>query len=51
MENCVARIMRACCNLGNANPIVSCHNQGADDNSNILKEIVKRDGADMMCAR
>ena len=45
MENRLNRFMRACCDLGDANPIVSVHDQGAGGNGNVLKEIVEPAGA------
>jgi len=45
MENRMNRLMRACCDLGEKNPIVSVHDQGAGGNGNVLKEIVEPAGA------
>ena len=45
MEQKVNRVIRACCELGSANPIVSIHDQGAGGNCNVLKEIVEPSGA------
>jgi phosphoribosylformylglycinamidine synthase len=45
MENRMNRLMRACCDLGDHNPIVSVHDQGAGGNGNVLKEIVEPAGA------
>ncbi|CAM9462984.1 unnamed protein product [Ascophyllum nodosum] len=45
MENRLNRLMRACVELGEANPIVSLHDQGAGGNGNVLKEIVDPAGA------
>lgn len=45
MENRMNRLMRACCDLGERNPIVSVHDQGAGGNGNVLKEIVDPAGA------
>jgi phosphoribosylformylglycinamidine synthase len=45
MENRMNRLMRACCDLGEKNPIVSVHDQGAGGNGNILKELVEPVGA------
>jgi len=39
MENKLNRVVRACVELGEANPIVSIHDQGAGGNCNVLKEI------------
>mmetsp|Transcript_28549 Transcript_28549/g.60527 ORF Transcript_28549/g.60527 Transcript_28549/m.60527 type:complete len:1339 (+) Transcript_28549:125-4141(+) len=46
MENRMNRLMRACCDLGEENPIVSVHDQGAGGNGNVLKEIVEPAGAE-----
>ena len=45
MEQKVNRVLRACVELGDANPIVSIHDQGAGGNCNVLKEIVEPAGA------
>mmetsp|Transcript_5480 Transcript_5480/g.13028 ORF Transcript_5480/g.13028 Transcript_5480/m.13028 type:complete len:1217 (-) Transcript_5480:58-3708(-) len=45
MENRMNRLMRACCDLGDKNPIISVHDQGAGGNGNILKELVEPVGA------
>jgi phosphoribosylformylglycinamidine synthase len=45
MENRLNRLMRACCDLRDKNPIVSCHDQGAGGNGNVLKEITEPAGA------
>ncbi|UCG87668.1 MAG: phosphoribosylformylglycinamidine synthase, partial [Gemmatimonadota bacterium] len=45
MEQKVNRVIRACVELGNGNPIVSIHDQGAGGNCNVLKEIVDPAGA------
>ncbi len=45
MEQKVNRVLRACVELGDANPIVSIHDQGAGGNCNVLKEIVEPLGA------
>jgi len=45
MENRMNRLMRACCDLGPNNPILSVHDQGAGGNGNVLKEIVDPAGA------
>jgi phosphoribosylformylglycinamidine synthase len=45
MEQKVNRVIRACCELGEDNPIVSIHDQGAGGNCNVLKEIVEPAGA------
>ena len=46
MENRMNRLMRACCDLGDRNPIISVHDQGAGGNGNVLKEIVEPAGAE-----
>jgi len=46
MENRMVRLMRACCDLGDKNPIISVHDQGAGGNGNILKELVEPVGAE-----
>jgi phosphoribosylformylglycinamidine synthase len=46
MENRMGRLMKACCDLGDKNPIVSVHDQGAGGNGNVLKEIVEPAGAE-----
>jgi phosphoribosylformylglycinamidine synthase len=45
MEQKVNRVIRACVELGDANPIVSIHDQGAGGSCNVLKEIVDPEGA------
>ena len=45
MEQKVNRVIRACVELGDANPIVSIHDQGAGGDCNVLKEIVHPRGA------
>jgi phosphoribosylformylglycinamidine synthase len=45
MEQKVNRVLRACVELGDRNPIVSVHDQGAGGNCNVLKEIVEPAGA------
>ena len=45
MEQKVNRVIRACVELGDRNPIVSIHDQGAGGNCNVLKEIVSPSGA------
>jgi phosphoribosylformylglycinamidine synthase len=45
MEQKVNRVIRACAELGDQNPIVSIHDQGAGGNCNVLKEIVAPAGA------
>ncbi len=45
MEQKLNRVIRACAELGDENPIVSIHDQGAGGNCNVLKEIVNPAGA------
>ncbi len=45
MEQKLNRVIRACAELGDKNPIVSIHDQGAGGNCNVLKEIVHPAGA------
>jgi phosphoribosylformylglycinamidine synthase len=45
MEQKVNRVIRACVELGNENPIVSIHDQGAGGNCNVVKEIIYPAGA------
>ncbi|MBT8462418.1 MAG: phosphoribosylformylglycinamidine synthase, partial [Gemmatimonadetes bacterium] len=45
MEQKVNRVLRACVEMGDDNPIVSIHDQGAGGNCNVLKEIVEPAGA------
>jgi phosphoribosylformylglycinamidine synthase len=46
MENRMNRLVRACIEMGDRNPIVSIHDQGCGGNGNVLKEIVEEKGAD-----
>lgn len=41
MESKMNKVIRACVELGDKNPIVSIHDQGAGGNGNVLKEIVE----------
>ncbi|HEX9885585.1 MAG TPA: phosphoribosylformylglycinamidine synthase [Longimicrobiales bacterium] len=45
MEQKMNRVIRACVEMGELNPIVSIHDQGAGGNCNVLKEIVEPEGA------
>ena len=45
MENRMNRVLRACIELGDKNPIISIHDQGAGGNGNVLKELVDPLGA------
>lgn len=41
MENKLNRVVRACIELGDGNPILAIHDQGAGGNGNVLKELVE----------
>ncbi|XP_017056389.1 phosphoribosylformylglycinamidine synthase [Drosophila ficusphila] len=41
MENKLNRVVRACLELGEQNPILAIHDQGAGGNGNVLKELVE----------
>ena len=45
MEQKLNRVLRACIEMGNDNPIVSIHDQGAGGNCNVVKEIIYPEGA------
>jgi phosphoribosylformylglycinamidine synthase len=45
MEHKVNRVIRACIEMGDENPIVSIHDQGAGGNCNVVKEIIYPAGA------
>jgi phosphoribosylformylglycinamidine synthase len=45
MEQKVNRVIRACVEMGDTNPVVSIHDQGAGGNCNVLKELVEPEGA------
>ena len=45
MEQKLNRVIRACIELGDANPIISIHDQGAGGNCNVLKELIYPAGA------
>ena len=45
MENRMNRVIRACADMADRNPIVSIHDQGAGGNGNVLKEICDPLGA------
>lgn len=47
MENRLNRLIRACVELGDLNPIVSIHDQGAGGNGNVLKELTAPHGAEV----
>lgn len=40
MEQKVNRVIRTCVELGDSNPIISIHDQGAGGNCNVVKEII-----------
>ena len=44
MEQKMNRVIRACVEMGEHNPILSIHDQGAGGNGNVLKEIVEPKG-------
>ncbi|XP_067622057.1 phosphoribosylformylglycinamidine synthase isoform X2 [Eurosta solidaginis] len=41
MENKLNRVVRACIEMGEDNPILAIHDQGAGGNGNVLKELVE----------
>jgi len=45
MEQKLNRVIKACVELGEKNPIISIHDQGAGGSANVLKEIVDPKGA------
>ena len=45
MEQKLNRVIRACVEFGNDNPIISIHDQGAGGNCNVVKEIIYPAGA------
>lgn len=47
MESKVNRVIRACIEMGDDNPIESIHDQGAGGNANVLKEISEPAGAEI----
>ena len=44
MEQKMNRVIRACIEMGDENPIVSIHDQGAGGPANVLKELVEKAG-------
>ncbi len=44
MEQKLNRVIRACIEMGDRNPILSIHDQGAGGPANVLKELVERAG-------
>jgi len=51
MENKMNRVIRACIELGEMNPIISIHDQGAGGSGNVLKEICEPAGAELYLRR
>jgi phosphoribosylformylglycinamidine synthase len=45
MEQKLNRVLRSCIEMGDANPIISIHDQGAGGNCNVVKEIIYPAGA------
>jgi len=45
MEQKLNRVIRACVEMGEGNPVVSIHDQGAGGNCNVVKEIIYPAGA------
>jgi len=45
MEQKLNRVIRACVEMGDENPVVSIHDQGAGGNCNVLKELIAPEGA------
>ncbi len=45
MEQKLNRVIRACTEMTDKNPIISIHDQGAGGNSNVIKEIIYPEGA------
>lgn len=45
MEQKLNRVIRACVEMGDINPIISIHDQGAGGNCNVVKEIIYPEGA------
>ena len=45
MEQKVNRVIRACVEMGDRNPVISIHDQGAGGNCNVVKEIIYPAGA------
>lgn len=44
MEQKMNRVIRACVEMGDNNPIISIHDQGAGGPANVLKELVEKSG-------
>ena len=51
MENKMNRVIRACIELGEDNPILSIHDQGAGGTGNVVKEICEPAGAKVFLSR
>ncbi|HWR58526.1 MAG TPA: AIR synthase-related protein, partial [Thermodesulfovibrionales bacterium] len=47
MEQKMNRVIRACIELGDENPIISIHDQGAGGNCNVIKELIYPAGANI----
>ena len=47
MEQKMNRVIRACVEMGDKNPIVSMHDQGAGGNCNVVKELIEPEGAEI----
>ncbi|MCL4491003.1 MAG: phosphoribosylformylglycinamidine synthase [Nitrospirae bacterium] len=45
MEQKLNRVIRACVELGDGNPVISIHDQGAGGNCNVVKEIISPAGS------
>ncbi len=45
MEQKLNRVLRACIEMGDKNPVISIHDQGAGGNCNVVKEIIYPAGA------
>jgi phosphoribosylformylglycinamidine synthase len=51
MEQKMNRVIRACIEMGDHNPIVSVHDQGAGGPANVLKELVEKTGGQIELRR
>ena len=47
MEQKMNKVLRTCIELGDENPILSIHDQGAGGNGNVLKELIDGHGANL----
>jgi phosphoribosylformylglycinamidine synthase len=45
MEQKLNRVIRSCIEMGDKNPVISIHDQGAGGNCNVIKELVYPEGA------